>query len=386
MRILVLHSRYLSGATSGENRVVEDEVSLLREAGHEVRAWTPTFPGTSGPQMVTAGMRAVWSQRAVARVRTLLRERTVDVVHVHNLFPMLSPAVLREVIRQRTALVVTLHNFRLMCLPATLLRDGRVCEDCIGRPPWPGVLHRCYRSSFGASAALATSLTLHRTFGTFREVGLYLAVSDFVRMKHEEAGLEPHRIRVKPNFAPIATRRQGAGRYFLYLGRLSREKGVDQLLHVWKRIDAPLVVAGDGPERSTLEHSRPERVHFLGQVSPEKAARLIGDARAVMLPSTCYEGAPRAIPEAYAAGVPVITSRLGGLPESVDEDRSGLLVAPGDPSALLDAAIRLLDDDFSNRLGDGAYRLWTERYSPSIGLNALEDAYRTVSEHSSDGT
>jgi glycosyltransferase involved in cell wall biosynthesis len=324
-------------------------------------------------------MRAVWSRKAVARVRSLLREVSVDVVHVHNLFPMLSPAILKEVRQRGVGLVVTLHNFRFMCLPATLLRDGRVCEDCVGRLPWPGVIHRCYRSSLGGSAALGTSLTLHRTLGTFRGAGLYLAVSDFVRAKHTEAGFRAEQIRVKPNFAWATERRSGPGDYFLYLGRLSEEKGLAVQLEAWKEIDAPLLIAGDGPERPRLERMATGDVAFLGAVSPARAAELLRGARALVLPSTCYEGAPRTIPEAYAAGVPVITSRLGGLPEFVDDGRSGLLVAPGDVGALREAARRVIDDDLSNRLGEGAHRLWRERYSPEVGLRALEEAYRTVS-------
>lgn len=378
MRILVLHSRYLSGPTSGENRVVEDEVGLLREAGHEVRAWTPSVPGTSGLQMATAGMRAIWSRKAAARVRALLGERIVDVVHVHNVFPMLSPTVLREVERWGAGLVVTLHNFRFMCLPATLLRDGRVCEDCVGRIPWPGVLHRCYRSSLGASAALSTSLTLHRAFGTFRGVGRYLAVSDFVRRKHVEAGMDPDQIRVKPNFAHATTRRHGPGQYFIYLGRLSREKGVRFLLEAWGGLDAPLLIAGDGPERALLERSAPSNVSFLGTVPPERGTELVREARCLILPSIWYEGAPRSIPEAYAAGVPVIASRIGGIPEFVDHGRSGFLIPPGDQSALRQAVTRLMHDETSSELAEGAYSLWLQRYSPTEGLRGLEDAYASV--------
>jgi glycosyltransferase involved in cell wall biosynthesis len=376
VRILVVHSRYLSGPASGENRVVDDEVRLLREAGHEVVAWTPSLPGNAGTlDLVGAAFGAVWSQRAAARVGELLRQKRADVVHVHNLFPNLSPAVIRAAAAEGTKVVATLHNYRLLCLPATLLRNGRICEDCLGRTPWPGVLHKCYRSSSAASAAIATSLTSHRALGTFRSVALFLAVSEFVRTKHVQGGLSPHRIMVKPNFAWPAERRRGPGRYFLYLGRLSAEKGVDTLLKAWGDLEAPLHLAGDGPDRSLLERLAPENVRFLGLVPPEQATELVRGARALMLPSRWYEGAPRAIPEAYAAGVPVVASRIGGLPEFVDEGTSGLLVPPGNVQALRRAAAHLVSDQASVELGDGAYRLWAKRWTPEHGLRALEEAY-----------
>jgi glycosyltransferase involved in cell wall biosynthesis len=281
--------------------------------------------------------------------------------------------------------VATLHNYRLLCLPATLLRDGRICEDCVGRMPWPGVLHQCYRSSTAASAALATSLTLHRALGTFGSVASYLAVSEFVRQKHIDGGILPERIKVKPNFAWPVKRRHGPGRYFLYLGRLSPEKGLDVLLPAWGDVDAPLLIAGDGPDRDRLEGSAPDHVRFLGPISPARAEEVMQGARALILPSTCYEGAPRSIAEAYAAGVPVIASRLGGLPEFVPEGTSGVLVPPGDPRALREAAIRLLDNDLSLQLGEGAHSLWLEAMTPEQGLRALEEAYASAETAPSSG-
>ena len=376
MRILVLHSRYLSGPASGENRVVEDEVGLLREAGHDVTSWMPTL--TAAPRaldLAAAGLRSVWSAKSAARVRDALREKSIDVMHVHNLFPMLSPSVLRAAHEEGVRVVATLHNYRLLCLPATLLRDGRTCEDCVGRLPWPGVLHKCYRASSGGSAALATSLTVHRAFGTFRSVALYLAVSEFVRAKHVEGGFPPDRIRVKPNFTWPTQRRAGPGRYFLYLGRLAPEKGMTPLLQAWRDVPADLLIAGDGPDRRRLARFAPDHVRLLGQVQPGRAKQLVRGARALIVPSTWYEGAPRSIAEAYAAGVPVIASRLGGLPEFVAQGASGFLVPPADAGALRRAAMQLLDDETSERLGEGAYRLWLKRFTPEQGLRDLEGAY-----------
>src|SRR5262249_30270757 len=155
------------------------------------------------------GISAIWSAAAVRNIEKLVRSHRPDIVHCHNLFPGLSPAVLRAVRGTSAAVVMTLHNYRLVCLPATLLRDWTICEDCVGRLPWRGVAHGCYRKSTAGSAALAVSLGLHRGLGTFDRVDLYLAVSEFVRAKHVDAGLSAERILTKPNFVWPSQRRDG---------------------------------------------------------------------------------------------------------------------------------------------------------------------------------
>jgi glycosyltransferase involved in cell wall biosynthesis len=377
MRILLLHSRYLSGPASGENRVVEEEAALLRSGGHHVWRYSPE-PTVGGPvDRVRSGVSAIWSTRAVLTVRRLVEREGIEVVHAHNVFPTLSPAALRAAHDAGAATLVTLHNFRLFCLPANLLRDGRVCEDCVGHAPWRGVRHRCYRGSALGSAVLATSLVVHRSLGTFDGVSRYLAVSDFVRRKHVEAGLDPSRIAVKPNFVWPLPLREGPGEYFLFLGRLAPEKGVDTLLAAWALGEPPgkLVIAGDGPEAASLRAASPPGVEFRGQVAAEEVPSLLASARALVIPSRWYEAAPRTITEAYAAGVPVLASDIGALPEAVQAGTTGYLVPVDDPNAWAQVARRLADDAESERLGAEARRLWSERFTPEHGLAALEAQY-----------
>ena len=374
MRILIAHSRYLSGWTSGENSVVRDEERLLTEAGHDVTTWTPA-PEPEGSR-ARLGASAIWSRSAAAKVRDLINDHEPEIVHLHNLFPMLSPAVLRAATDAGSKVVMTLHNYRLSCLPATFMRDGEVCELCLGRLPWRGVMYRCYRESLPGSAALAGSLGLHRAIRSFERVSLFLPVSHFLKEKHIEAGLPPDRMYVKPNFCWPKPRRTGLGEYFLYAGRLSPEKDVATLLDGWRAIQEPLIVVGDGPERQKLEQSAPRNVELRGSVPPEEVTRLLGAARALVFPSRWYEGAPRAIIEAYAAGVPVIGTAIGGIEELIDHGVSGLLVPPKNSAAWFDAVDQIMSPVTAVRLATGALDLWSKRYSPSKGLVDLESAYR----------
>lgn len=382
MRVLILHSKYLSGPASGENRVVDDEAALLREAGHEVETWTPSPANASGLGAAVLGAQSVWSRSASKEVRRIVRERRIEVVHCHNLFPMLSPAVLRAA-ADDAAVVVTLHNYRMMCLPAVFLRDGRVCEDCLGKVPWRGVVHRCYRNSASGSAAIATSLTLHRAGGSYDKVTKFLSVSEFVKNKHVEAGIEPGRIDVKPNFTWPAPMRGGEGEYFLYLGRLSSEKGLGTLIDVWRRstVGLPLVVVGDGPQSDELRAGAPSTVKFVSTVAPSEVPDLIARARAVLVPSVCHEGAPRVVLEAYAGGVPVVASAMGALPELVVDGESGFLVADHTVEAWTEALRGIEDPSHSRTLGTAARELWQKEYSPQRGLEALEEAYTRAVAH-----
>jgi glycosyltransferase involved in cell wall biosynthesis len=375
-RVLILHSRYLSGPASGENRVVDDESRLLAEAGHQVEVWDPALTSTGSVRMIKAGIDSVWSRSAVDRINDMIRSHRPDVVHLHNLFPMLSPAAIRAANANGCRVVVTLHNYRLICMQGTLLRDGRICEDCVGRSPLPGVIHSCYRDSAAGSVAIGTSIGLHRKLRTFDSVTRFLSISDFVKAKHVQAGFPAESIYVKPHFAWPAPRRQGPGDYFLYVGRLSEEKGPQTLIRAWSRFPGRLVVVGDGPEGAMLRQDAPQGVSFTGALAAEDVPAVVAGARAVMIPSLCYEGAGKVVLEAYASGVPVIASRIGGLPEVIEEGETGYLVEPEDVEGWVSAASRLLDDSLCERMGELALSAWQRDFSPTQGLRNLELAYQ----------
>ncbi len=377
MRVLVLHSRYLSGSVSGENRVVDDETTLLRSAGHEVELWTPA-PDTIGT--AHAGARTVWSTDASRRVRAFMRAFRPDVVHVHNLFPMLSPSVLR-VVPDDVGLLMTLHNYRYACLPGTFLRDGKVCEDCLGRVPWRGVVHACFRDSKAASAALATAYTVHKGVRSFERIDRFLSVSGFMRTKHIDAGIPAGKIVVQPNFTHAVQRREGPGDVFLYVGRLALEKGLRFLVEAWSGTGAKLLVVGDGPDAELLRAAAPPGVTFRDRVPGDEIPALLRSARALLVPSQWYEGSPRSIIEAYAAGVPVLASKIGSLPEVVNDGVTGRLLEPGDVSAWLGAIAELGSDERSRELGEGAHAAWAASYRPDDGLARLEENYAAALAH-----
>ena len=239
------------------------------------------------------------------------------------------------------------------------------------------MVHRCYRDSAAGSAALAASLAVHRGAGTFGRVAAFLAVSDFVRAKHIEAGFPGDRIRVKPNFAPPIPAGRGRARTSLFLGRLSPEKGLDRLVGVWRDVPARLVVVGDGPERARLQAAAPDTVEFHGAVAPEQVAGYLQEARALVLPSICYEGAPRTVVEALAAGVPVLANRKGALPTIVDDGRRDCLSTLTNPGTGPASHEPCLTTDVASDGGGRPSRVGLGT-APERGIRALEAVYRAV--------
>ena len=332
LRVLVAHNSYRM--RGGEDAVVDAEVALLREHGHTVTEYRRHNDELQDMRSLDAAVDTFWSRRTGRDMDRLMAAARPDVVHVHNTFALISPSLYWAAHRHGIPVVQTLHNFRLLCPQAMFLRDGKVCEDCLGHLPWRAVKHACYRESRTQSAALAGMLVLHRTLGTWQHrIARYIALNDFCRNKFIEGGLPAERIAVKPNFVDFAPPASAERAGFLYVGRLSPEKGVATLAKATSKTPGILVtVAGDGPDAPLLEGI--EGVNTLGAVSLAQVRHLMGSATALVLPSICYENFPRTLVEAYGCGLPVIASRIGALAELVVDGETGLLFEPGDADDL----------------------------------------------------
>lgn len=334
MRILIAHNAYQH--RGGEDTVVEAEAELLRTHGHAVEFYSRSNDDVGGMASLVLARETLWSGRTVRDVTDMIGRFRPHVIHVHNTFPLISPSLYWAAARAGVPVVQTLHNFRLMCLNALFLREGKVCEDCMGTLPWRGVARGCYRGSQAASAALAAMLTLHRGIGTYRrKVARYIALNEFCRRKFVEGGLPAERVVVKPNFVDFAAPEPVDRAGFLFVGRLSAEKGVATLAAAMALPHGiQLRVAGDGPEAPLLDGLA--GVTRLGSLPGGAVRREMGRAVALVVPSICYENFPRTIAEAFACGLPVIASRIGALADIVTDGETGLLFEPGDSQDLAD--------------------------------------------------
>lgn len=332
MKILIVHSTYQQ--KGGEDSVMEAEAAMLARQGHIVKLFLRQNEALHHISRSNAAVQTIWSLPAARDFEGLLRSFNPDVVHVHNTFPLISPSIYWVADRLGVPIVQTLHNFRLLCPQAVFLRNGKVCEDCLGRVPWRGAARGCYRESKIQSAVLAGMVTLHRALGTWQnKVTRYIALNEFCRTKLIQGGLPAARIVIKPNFVDDAAPVEGVRAGFLFVGRLSAEKGVDVLVNAAKICGTSVIrVAGVGPQAALLDNVT--GVTRLSALSSASVRTEMSQAMALILPSICYEGFPRTLVEAFACGLPIIASRLGPLPELVNEGVTGMLFDPGNADDL----------------------------------------------------
>ena len=393
MRVAMLHNRYRSGQPSGENTVVSQTIDLLRAAGHEVDLYahdSDDIAGMSRKDRALLPVRSVWSFSDERDLTQRWQQRRPDIVHVHNTFPLFSPSVLRAAHGLRLPVVATLHNFRLMCANGVLQRGGGPCEDCVGRIPWRGVVHGCYRDSRVQSIPLAAGITVHRTAGTWRRyVTTFVAPSEFVRSRYVKDGYDADQIVVKPHAVPQAgPMRTGAGEIVLFLGRLTEEKGFADLLDAWDASLGELVVVGDGPLRAAGEAraARDASVRILGALPWQDCMKLLPSARVLVVPARSYEAFGLVVAEAFAHGVPVVASRIGALAELVEDGSTGALTAPGDPADLRRALGRTVDPAVSTACGERAREVYLQRFTPERDLAATERIYAEAIARRTAGT
>jgi glycosyltransferase involved in cell wall biosynthesis len=342
MKILLVHNFYqLPG---GEDQVFAQETELLRSRGHQVLVYQASNDQVKGQNPLVTVANTIWNQRTHRELRELMHREKPDLVHVHNTFQVISPAIYYAATEEGIPVVQTLHNYRLLCPASTFFRDGNVCEDCLGKPvPWPGVLHSCYRGSKPASAAVAIMLATHNYKQTWNQtVSAYIALTGFARNKFIEGGFPAEKIFVKPNYLQTDPGPgDGNGNYALFVGRLTPEKGISTLLEAWRQIGngLPLQIAGDGPLAADVEKAsrEMEAVTWLKWLPRAEILQRMKDASVLILPSTWYEGFPMIIAEAFAVGLPVIASNLGSMSTIVDHQRTGLHFEPGRAAALVEA-------------------------------------------------
>ncbi len=339
MCVLLIHNRYRQ--PGGEDVVFDMERMLLEHYGHKVITFVEDNARLEGVNPLKVTMEAIWSREAQRNIRNLIEETRPDVVHFHNTFLRISPAAYYVVKEIGLPVVQTLHNYRLICPGSLLMRDGRVCEDCLGRViPWPGTVHGCWRNSRTGTAVVVAMLAIHRLLKTWtKQVDVYIALTEFAQRKFIEGGLPVEKIVVKPNFVyPDPGSGEHKGNFALFVGRLSKEKGVRTLLSAWRLLKGiPLKIVGDGPLMAEVkEHVERKRlvIEVLGWRPREEVFALMQAASFLLVPSEWYESFPMAIAEAFACGLPVIASKLGAMAEIIEDRRTGLLFEPGNPEDL----------------------------------------------------
>ena len=307
-----------------------------------------------------------------------------DIVHLHNSFPLLTPSVLDACIDARVPVVHTLHNYRQFCANGVLLRQGSQCQLCLHGSSLNAVRYKCYRGSRLGSLAVVRMIARHRRLQTWQtKVDRFIAPSPFSKDLLTSAGLPGDRIVVKPHFTPEPAVLEPAGPrdYALYVGRLSVEKGIEPLLQAWRAASHELHVVGDGPLRDLVQSAMAmnSRIKYLGQLDRDGVDREMRGAAYLVFPSVLPETFGMTIVEAYAQGVPVLTSRLGSQAQLVADGVTGMHFAAGDASELAHKAEWLWSNAGQRReMGARGRREYEEKYTAQKNKELLLAVYDDV--------
>ncbi len=383
MRILVAHNYYLQGG--GEDTAFRAERALLRSRGHQVIEYIDDNTRIARASRLSVAAQTIWSWSSYQRIMDLIHSGRPEIAHFHNIFPLISPAAYYACRRAGVPVIQTLYNPRLICPAASLYRNGGLCTDCLGRMPWPGVVHGCYHQSRSQTLVVASMLVAHRFLGTWNAVvGRYLVATEFYRDLCVRGGLPKEKLVIKPNFIasdPGLQPPEKMGEHALFVARLDPEKGVRTMLKAWVNLKIPLIIRGEGQlEKETLQFIRDRKldhIKVIGRLSNDELVRLVKGARFLVWPSEgYYETFGFSAVECYAAGIPVVASRIGVMNEIVRDGETGLLFNPGDPDDLVAKAQWLWDrPEESRRMGLRARREYEQKYTPERNYQMLIEIY-----------
>ena len=389
----------------GAEAVMLDQNELLEGAGWEIVPWAMEYPENfesdydeyfveeidfasdyAPIDKVRKVAKSVYSLEARGAIGKLIDDVRPDIVHAHNVYHHLTPAIFGAIKSKGVPNVMTVHDLKIGCPSKLMLANDGVCERCKGGKTWNAVQQRCLKGSLALSAVAAFETTLHRMLGSYRKnVDLFIIPSRFHAAKLTDWGLPANKTRYLPNAVDVSamTPNYSAGKRFVFVGRLSEEKGLATFVEAVGKSGVAATIVGTGPQepelRKIVERTDAD-VEFAGYQTGEALFSLIAGSRALVLPSECYENAPVVLLEAYGMGKPVIGSDLGGIPELIDPGTTGLLAKAGDSDSfatVLRSMHDMHDDDIAH-MGRAGRNFVEERFTREQYLEGLLDIYREL--------
>lgn len=401
MKVLVANNYfYLRG---GAERVMFNDMQALLDSGVEVIPFSAADPANvpsdysnafvpgadihaSSPlRRVRAACDAIHCGRTAAAFKAFIDRVQPDVVHFHNIYGRLSTSLLPVVRRKRIPAVLTLHDYKLVCPSYLMLNEGKPCDSCLDGGFYRCALHRCHKHNTAASVVYTVEAYLARVADRYGAVSAFLCPSLFMKRLLIRFGVERDRVLYHPNaVAPEAYQPSYEGKYVLYVGRLSHEKGLLTLLEAMAGTGIPLKIAGSGPMENAVRAAAAIRggsVQLEGHCEGERLQTLCRDAAFVVVPSEWYENAPMSVIESFAYGKPVVATRIGGIPELVSDGETGYLVDCWNPQQLRTAVTRLWRDRTAQgRMGRKARELVEGKLSQATRTASLIDIYESLRE------
>jgi len=378
--VLVVHNNYQR--RGGEDSVVSAETELLATMGMRVERLEYDSRDTIKLRdLIRHPDYLIFNQAVYEQARALIRQRRIQIVHCHNLFPLISTSIYSAAEDEGVPIVQSVHNYRMGCLNGLFLYKGQICERCRPGQHTAGMALGCYRGSYTQSVAFGIAQTVNHRRGAWSQPTVYIAPGQQLRTRLISWGIPEERVVFKPHFVlHDPGKRSSIGRYALFVGRLSPEKGLDLLLDVWNNDRLPLVIVGDGPLRSRMEQRVRDQgltnVCFAGHCGHEEVSMFFQQARFLVMPSVWLETFGMVVIEAYAHGVPVLATRLGALADLIRDGTTGLLFTRGDRADLAAKLAELEHNPARNiEMSHAARREYQLLYSAEANAQLLRAVY-----------
>ena len=382
MRVLLLHNKYKE--IGGEDAVLCAERALLLNYGHEVELLI--FDNNEIKTVVDKLLAAsglIYNSSSARKLRKKIEEFSPDIIHVHNFVPLASPSVFFIASQFHIPVILTLHNYRLICPSFTLFHKNKIYEKSLHAFfPIDAILKGVYRGSISQTAAVAVMTAIHKILGTWKsKIDIYIALTHFARKKFETSSLSipANRLVVKPNFVedhgPGDRKRKD---FFLFVGRLTEEKGISTLLEASSLATFKLVIVGDGPMRKQVEEfaKKNSNVRYVGFQDKPAVIDYMKTCRALVFPSIWYECFPITILEAFCAGTIVVASRLGGMAEIIEHKINGLHFEAGDARDLVARIAEISDSPaYLETMSANARLTYLSHYTPEKNYLRLMEIY-----------
>ncbi len=382
MKIIMVHNRYQY--QGGEDSVFQLESEMLSQHGHSVEQLVfDNKEIQNSMDKFLLSIKGIYNSKSGADLARVINRFKPDVIHVHNFFPLASPSIFFVAKKYGIPVVVTLHNFRLICPSATLYHNNKIYEKNIHSLfPWDGVWKGVYRKSKLQTAGLAVITAFHNIAGTWKnKIDKFIVLTQFAKQKFTDSALRVSESQfvVKPNFVDDYGKNENKREdFFLIVGRLSEEKGIDTLLKAVTLADFKLVIIGDGPLKDRVEAATQSNsnITYLGFQQKPAIVDYLKRCKALIFPSVCYEGFSMTLLEAFSTGAPVISSRIGSMAEIVRDHENGLHFEAGNALDLVDK-IRLLNGDqsLSELLSNNARQTYLGHYTSKTNYKILIDIY-----------
>jgi glycosyltransferase involved in cell wall biosynthesis len=395
MKILIIHNFHRSGAPSGDDAVVRQEMVLLQRNGHNVTLFSKhndSFERFSLLKKVETFTNLHFSPEIYNELKAILSKEKFDIVHIHNLFPLITPAAYFACKDTKVPLVHTLHDFRFFCANAFLFRNGNICELCPTESTINAAKYKCFKNSFIGSVFVARYLSKIKKERYFLIPQKYIALTEFSKQKFIEFGIPTEKIVVKPNFVEnsLPNPKEKKADYFVYAGRLSEEKGIKILIKAFaddRLRQIPLKIIGSGPLewelKQAVEKYNLKNIEILGLLSRLEVLKQMESSIATIFPSILYETFGLTIVESFSVGTSVIASNFGTMSVLIKPFKTGLLFEKGNPEDLAEKILYLYNNrELAYKMGKNAREEYLQKYTPEVNYNMLMQIYEEAIKES----